>query len=146
MNLTFIDIANIPAKTKWLGALAIYCIFIANFLRTFESDVPILTPVQLDNGGSTLTITNLYKFLLYAFNYVVIIHLVVNAFNGHPKATTLWVCLAAMTLVPPLYVWFGIFVLGYMLYPFVKKWMSAKFVQAVKSATAADPGAMPPHE
>jgi len=146
MNLTSIDIANIPAKTKWLGALAIYCIFIANFLRTFESDVPILTPVQLDNGASTLTVTNLYKFLLYGFNYVVIIHLVVNAFNGHPKATTLWVCLAAMTLVPPLYVWFGIFVLGYMLYPFVKKWMSAKFVQAVKSATAADSGAMPPHE
>ena len=140
------NLYDITPKTRSLLALIIYCIVIANVLRTFESDVPILTSVQLDNGGSTLTVTNLYKFLLYAFNYVVIIHLIVNAFNGHPRATTLWVCLAAMTLVPPLYVWFGIFVLAYMLYPFVKRWMSAKFVQAVKSATASQASTMPPNE
>lgn len=140
------NLNNLSSKIKWLLALSIYCIVIANVLRIFESDVPILTPVQLDNGRSTLTVTNLYKFLLYAFNYVVIIHLIVNAFNGHPRATTLWVCLAAMTLVPPMYAWFGIFVLGYVLYPFVKGWMSAKFVQAVQSATAPQSGATPPNE
>lgn len=140
------NLNNLSSKTKWLLALSIYCIVIANVLRIFESDVPILTPVQLDNGRSTLTVTNLYKFLLYAFNYVVIIHLLVNAFNGHPRATTLWVCLAAMTLVPPMYAWFGIFVLGYVLYPFVKGWMSAKFVQAVQSATASQLSTTPPNE
>lgn len=140
------NINDISPKAKWLLALSIYCIVIANVLRIFESDVPILTPVQLDNGRSTLTVTNLYKFLLYAFNYVVIIHLIVNAFNGQPRATTIWVCLAAMTLVPPMYAWFGIFVLGYVLYPFVKGWISAKCVQAVQSATAPQSGAVPPNE
>jgi len=140
------NINDISPKTKWLAVLAVYCIVIANILRAFESDAPIFTSVQLDNGGSTLTVTNLYKFLLYAFNYVVIIHLIVNAFNGHPRATTLWVCLAAMTLVPPMYPLFGIFVLAYVLYPFVKRWMSAKFVQAVQSATAPQSSIAPPNE
>lgn len=140
------NINDISPKTKWLLALIIYCIVIANILRVFESDAPIFTSVQMENGGSTLTVTNLYKFLLYAFNYVVIIHLIVNAFNGQPRATTIWVCLAAMTLVPPMYAWFGIFVLGYVLYPLVKGWISAKYIQAVQSATAHQTSTTPPNE
>lgn len=140
------NINDISPKTKWLLALIIYSIVIANILRAFESDAPIFTSVQMDSGRSTLTVTNLYKFLLYAFNYVVFIHLIVNAFNGHPRATTLWVCLAAMTLVPPMYPLFGIIVLAYVLYPIVKRWGSAKFVQAVQSATAPQSGATPPNE
>ena len=146
MNLNIINPETIPSKSKWLAALAAYCIVVANLLWSFGSETPIFKTLHWENGTDTITASNVYRFWVVFVSYVVIIHLIVNAFNGHPRATTFWVCLAAMTLMPVMYTMFGLSVLAYVLYPFVKKWMSAKFVQAVKSATASDQGPIPPHE
>lgn len=137
---------NITLKTKWLLALAAYTLIVANLLWSFASDAPIITTRPMDGGGYDLSFPNAYAACVIFVNYVVIIHQIINAFNGHPRTTTFWVCLAAMTLMPVMYTMFGLSVLAYVLYPFVKKWMSAKFVQAVKSATASDQGPIPPHE
>ena len=142
MNPSF----NITLKTKWLLALAAYTLIVANLLWSFASDAPILTRRPLEGGGFDLSVSNVYASWVIFLNYVVIIHQIINAFNGHPRTTTFWVCLAAMTLMPVMYTMFGLCVLAYVLYPFVKKWMSAKFVQAVKSATAPESGARPPNE
>jgi hypothetical protein len=145
MNLNIINPETIPSKSKWLAALAAYCIVVANLLWSFGSEAPIFTNVNWENGVNTITVSNVYRFWVAFISYVVIIYLVVNAFNGHPRATTFWVCLAASTFMF-IYTFFGLCVLAYVLYPFVKKWFSAKFVQAVKSATAPESGTMPPNE
>ena len=137
---------NIPTKTKWLLALAAYSLIVANLLWSFASDAPIITTRPLDGGGFDLSVSNVYAAWVIFVNYVVIIHLIVNAFNGHLRTTTFWVCLAAMTLMPVMYTMFGLCVLVYVLYPFMKRWVSEKFVQAVKSATASEPGSTPPNE
>jgi|GEM_PF-6328304 len=141
MNPSF----NITPKTKWLVALAAYSLIIANILWSFGSEAPIFTNVNWENGVNTITASNVYRFWVVFVNYVVIIYLVVNAFNGHPRAITFWVCLAAITILSG-YTMFGLCVMAYVLYPFVKRWVSAKFVQAVKSATAPESGTMPPNE
>ena len=142
MNLNDISFkfASITPKTKWLAALVLYCIVIANVIWSFGPDGPMFSIITLENGKLDFTVSNVYRFWVILVSYVVIIHLIVNAFNGHPRATTFWVCLAALTLLYA-YTTFGLCVLAYMLYPFVKRWMSAKFVQAVKSATASESGA-----
>lgn len=145
MNLNDINFANIKPKTKWLGALVIYCLVIANILWSLGSDSPTFTISTLDNGKLDFTLANTYRFLVTLLNYVAIIYMVLSAFNSSTKATTFWVCLAAITLVLTAYTQFGLCVLGYIVYPYAKQWMSAKFVQAVKSATAADSGTMPPN-
>lgn len=137
-----IDLENIPTKSKWLGALAIYCIVIANILWSFGSEAPIFTMMQWENGAETLHVSNVYHFWIRSLSYVAIIYMVVNAFAGSIKATTIWICLAASTFLS-LYTLFGFCVLAYVLYPYAQRWMSAKFVQAVKSATTAD---IPPTE
>lgn len=136
---------DITPQNKWLLALSIYCLVIANTLWSLGSDAPLFTTGQLDSGGTTFTFSNVYRLLVILVNYVLIIHVIVNAFNGHPRATTFWVCLAALTLLYA-YTIFGVCVLAYVLYPFVKRWMSAKFVQAVQSATASQPSTTPPNE
>jgi hypothetical protein len=144
MNPSF-NISNITPKTKWLVALAAYSLIIANILWSFGSEAPIFTNVNWENGVNTITASNVYRFWVAFISYVVIIYLVVNAFNGHPRATTLWVCLAAITIFS-CYTMFGLCVLAYVLFPFVKKWLSAKFVQAVKTATASDSATRPTNE
>ncbi len=94
---------------------------------------------------SHIQCSNGYLWLVLLVNYVTIIHLIARAFNNHPRAITFWVCLAGVALVP-MYTLLGLCVLAYVLYPFVKRWMSAKFVQAVKSATAAESGTIPSNE
>ena len=131
------NLSNITPKTKWLVALATYCIVIANVIWSFGPDSSMFAISTLENGKLDFTFSNPYRFWVSFVNYVVIIYLVVNAFNGHAKATTIWVCLAAITLLLAAYTQFGLCVLAYVLYPFVKRWMSAKFVQAVQSATAS---------
>lgn len=137
-----IDLENIPPKTKWLGALALYCIVIANILLSLCKDSHLISVQQGDDGVSHIQVTNGFLWLVLLVNYAVIIHLIARAFNNHPRAVTFWVCLAGVAIVP-LYTLLGFCVLAYVLYPYAKRWMSAKFVQAVKSATTAD---MPPTE
>lgn len=144
MNPSF-NISNITPKIKWLVALAAYSLIIANIFWSFGSEAPIFTNVNWENGVNTTTVSNVYRFWVAFISYVVIIYLVVNAFNGHPRAATFWVCLAASTFMF-MYTFFGLCVMAYVLYPFVKRWVSAKFVQAVKSATAPESGTMPPNE
>jgi hypothetical protein len=117
---------------------------LANVIWSFGPDGNMFKTTILENGALDLTL-NPYRFWMSLVNYGVIICMVVNSFNGHAKATTIWVCLAAITLLHE-YTIFGLCVLAFVLYPFVKRWMSAKFVQAVKSATAAAPGITPPNE
>jgi Na+/proline symporter len=145
MNLENINFENIPPKTKWLGALAIYCLIVANIVVSLCKDTHLFTWQQGDDGMPHFQCVNGFFWLVLIVNYVAIIHLIARAFNNHPRAITFWVCLAGVAIVP-LYTLLGLCVLAYMLYPLVKSWVSAKFVQAVKSATAADSGAMPPHE
>ncbi len=145
MNLDSIHFENIPPKTKWLGALAIYCIIVANILVSLCKDTHLFAVQQGDDGMSHLQIANGFFWLVLIVNYIAIIHLISRAFNNYPRAITFWVCLAGVALVP-MYTLLGLCVLAYMLYPFVKRWMSAKFVQAVQSATAPQSGATPPNE
>lgn len=145
MNLDSIHFENIPTKTKWLGALAIYCMIVANILVSLCKDTHLFSVQQGDDGMSHFQCANGFFWLVLIVNYIAIIHLIARAFNNNPRAITFWVCLGGVALVP-MYTLLGLCVLGYVLYPFVKGWMSAKFVQAVQSATASQARATPPNE
>lgn len=139
MNLDSIHFENIPPKTKWLGALAAYCLVIANILVSVCSDTHLFSVQHGNDGIAHIQVTNGFLWLVLLVNYVVIIHLIAQAFNSHPRAITFWVCLAGVAIVP-MYTFLGFCVIVYVVSPYVKRWMSAKFVQAVRSASAAPSG------
>lgn len=124
---------TISPKAKWLAALAVYCLVVANVLWSFGSDAPIFTRQHWENGAETLTVSNVYHFWVIFINYVVIIYMIVNAFSGHPKTTTFWVCLAAMTVMS-FYSLFAFCVLVSLSIPYAKNWISSKRANTSESS------------